>query len=193
VECCCLSEAADRRNMEAIRLKTPLSDEDCLRLRAGDRVLLSGRVYTARDEAHRRFYELLREGKELPLDLRGQVIYYAGPTPAPPGRPVGSIGPTTAGRMDRYTPLLLEKGLKGMIGKGRRSPEVREALVKHRAVYFAAVGGVGALLSRRVKRATVILYPELGPEAVHLLEVEDLPLFVVNDCYGNDLYAPGES
>jgi len=175
----------------AVRLRTPLGDEEVRRLRAGDRVLLSGRVYTARDEAHRRLFELIRAGQPLPLDLRGQVIYYVGPSPAPPGRPLGAAGPTTAGRMDPYTPALLERGLKATIGKGRRSAEVREAMVRHGAVYFAATGGAGALLARCVRRAEVVLYEDLGPEAVRLLEVEDLPLVVIDDTLGNDLYEQG--
>ncbi len=161
------------------------------RLRAGDRVLFSGWIYTARDAAHRRLVEAMRAGEPLPLDLRGQVIYYVGPSPAPPGRPVGAAGPTTAGRMDPYTPALLSLGVKGIIGKGRRSEEVRRALIAHGAVYCAAVGGAGALLSRRIRRAEPVLYEELGPEAVYLLEVEGFPAIVVNDILGNDLYEEG--
>lgn len=174
--------------MEAIRLRTPLTEAVARGLRAGRRVLLSGRVLTGRDQAHRRLYDLIRAGAPLPLDLEGQVIYYVGPSPARPGRVIGAAGPTTAGRMDPYTPALLERGLRGMIGKGARSPEVREAMVRHGAVYFAATGGAGALLARRIRRAEVLLYEDLGPEAVHLLEVEDFPLVVVNDALGNDLY-----
>lgn len=172
-------------------MRTPLDDDAVGRLRAGDRVLFSGILYTARDAAHRRLVEALREGGVPPLDLRGQVIYYVGPSPAPPGRPVGAAGPTTAGRMDPYTPALLALGLKGIIGKGRRSPEVRRALVAHKAVYCAAVGGAGALLSRRIRRAEPVLYEDLGPEAVYRLEVEDFPAIVVNDILGNDLYEEG--
>lgn len=176
---------------DAIRLRTPLSEAVARGLLAGQRVLLSGRVLTARDQAHRRLHELIQAGEPLPLDLSGQVIYYVGPSPAPPGRVIGAAGPTTAGRMDPYTPALLERGLRGMIGKGARSREVREAMQRFGAVYFAATGGAGALLARRVRRAEVLLYEDLGPEAVHLLEVEDFPLVVVNDTLGNDLYEEG--
>jgi len=177
--------------MEPKRITTPVSEEVVMSLRAGDRVLLSGVIYTARDAAHRRMVELLSRGEPLPIELQGQVIYYAGPSPAPPGRPVGSIGPTTSGRMDPYTPRLLELGLKGMIGKGNRSPEVKEALKRYRAVYFGATGGAAALLARRVKRAEVVAFEDLGPEAIRFLEVEDFPLVVINDPYGGDLYEEG--
>lgn len=171
-------------------LRTPLTGADVADLRAGDRVLVSGVIYAARDSAHKRLIELLDRGEELPVDLRGQVIYYVGPAPAGPGRIIGSAGPTTSGRMDPYTPqLIAATGLKGMIGKGYRSAEVKKALADHKAVYFAAVGGAGALIARCIKRAEVIAYPDLGPEALRLLEVEDLPVTVINDCYGGDLYA----
>lgn len=173
------------------RLTTPLSDADVRRLRAGDRVLLSGCVYTARDMAHERFARIIAAGQEPPIDLEGQVIYYVGPSPTRPGRVIGAAGPTTAGRMDPYAPALIARGLKGMIGKGKRSAGVREALVKHGAVYFAATGGAGALLSRRIRAARVVLYEDLGPEAVHALEFEDFPLIVVNDTLGNDFYEQG--
>ncbi len=169
-------------------LQTPLTDEEVMGLRAGDRVLLKGIIYTARDTAHKRLTELLQRGEPLPFDLKGQLIYYTGPSPAPPTRPVGSIGPTTSSRMDPYTPLLLSAGLKGMIGKGRRSQEVKEALKIYRAVYFGATGGVGALLSKFVRRAEVLAFEDLGPEAIMLLEVEDFPLVVLNDAFGGDLY-----
>lgn len=171
-----------------IGLETPLRTEDIEALRAGDGVVLSGIVYTARDAAHARLAKLIEEGKPLPIDLAGQVIYYVGPTPAPPGRIIGSAGPTTAGRMDPYTPALLEAGLKGMIGKGLRSQEVRDAIVKHKAVYFAATGGAAALLAKRIVACEVIAYEDLGCEAIHRLEVRDLPLVVINDCVGGDLY-----
>lgn len=171
-----------------IGLETPLRTEDIEALRAGDGVVLSGVVYTARDAAHARLAKLIEEGKPLPIDLAGQVIYYVGPTPAPPGRIIGSAGPTTAGRMDPYTPALLEAGLKGMIGKGLRSQEVRDAIVKHKAVYFAATGGAAALLAKRIVACEVIAYEDLGCEAIHRLEVRDLPLVVINDCVGGDLY-----
>lgn len=177
--------------MSPKRLILPLTDEAVGELRAGDRVRLTGILYTARDAAHQRVAQLLARGEPLPVDLAGQVIYYAGPSPAPPGRPVGSAGPTTSGRMDPFTPALLAAGLKGMIGKGSRSEEVKRAIVEHRAVYFAAVGGAGALIAQSIKRCEVAAYPELGPEAIYLMEVEDFPAVVVNDCYGNDLYEEG--
>ena len=177
---------------EPIRLKTPLSDEDVRRLKIGDRVLINGVIYTGRDAAHKRLYDLLKEGKELPFDIRGQIIYYVGPTPARPGQVFGSAGPTTSYRMDAYAPALIEKGLKGMIGKGMRSDAVKEAIKKHQAVYFAATGGAGALLAKKVKKAEVVAYEDLGPEAIRRLEVEDLPVIVINDVRGNDLYIEGE-
>ncbi len=173
------------------RIVLPLTDEMVAELRAGDRVLINGRLLTARDAAHKKMVALLQQGGRLPVDLKNQVIYYVGPTPAPPGRVIGACGPTTSGRMDAYTPALLATGLKGMIGKGFRAPEVIEALRRHRAVYFAAVGGAGALLSRCVKAAQVVAYPELGPEAVHELIVTDFPVVVINDIYGGDLYREG--
>lgn len=181
--------SAVSRQPSAIR--TPLSDEVISSLRAGDSVLLSGVIYTGRDAAHKRLYELLLAGRPLPVDLRGQVIYYVGPSPARPGRVIGSAGPTTAGRMDAYAPLLIEHGLKGMIGKGRRSSEVREAMKKHGAVYFGAIGGAAALLARCIKKAEVVAYDDLGPEAIHRLEVEGLPVIVINDAHGGDLYEEG--
>ena len=174
-----------------IRLTTPLSDADVEKLRIGDRVLLSGVIYTGRDAAHRRLSDLLKAGKDLPVDLRGQVIYYVGPTPAKPGKPIGSAGPTTSYRMDAYAPSLLALGLKGMIGKGGRAPEVIEAIKRHKAVYFGATGGAGALLSKHIKKAEVIAYPDLGPEAIMRLEVEDFPVVVINDTQGGDLYKEG--
>jgi len=176
---------------DLIRLQTPLTDEDIVKLYAGDRILLSGVIYTGRDAAHKRLFELLQAGKPLPVDLRGQVIYYVGPTPAKPGAVIGSAGPTTSGRMDAYAPALIAHGLKGMIGKGSRSQSVLDALKKHRAVYFAATGGAGALLAQRIKKAEIIAYDDLGPEAIHRLEVEDFPVVVINDAYGGDLYADG--
>ena len=176
-----------------IRLSAPLTDADVERLRAGDPVLISGTVYTARDAAHARLVELLKRGEPLPFDLQGQIIYFVGPTPAPPGRPIGSAGPTTAYRMDPYSPVLIEHGLKAMIGKGRRSPEVREALQRHKAVYLGAVGGAGALLSQRIVSAEVVAYEDLGPEAVRRLVVKDFPAVVVNDAHGGDLYEEGRA
>ena len=174
-----------------IRLSPPLTDEVVERLRAGDRVLITGTVYTARDAAHARLVDLIRRGEPLPFDLQGQIIYFVGPTPAPPGRPIGSAGPTTSYRMDPYSPLLVAHGLKAMIGKGKRSAEVREALKRHKAVYLGAVGGAGALLSKRIVAAEIVAYEDLGPEAIRRLEVRDFPAVVVNDAHGGDLYEEG--
>lgn len=177
--------------MKGRKVRTPLEEDIVKDLHVGERVLLSGVIYTARDAAHRRMAEALKRGENLPFDLRGQVIYYAGPAPAPPGVPIGSIGPTTSGRMDRYTPMLLEMGLKGMIGKGRRNPEVIAAIRAKGAVYFGATGGAAALLAKGVKASRVIAYEDLGPEAIYELLVEDFPLLVVVDSGGNDLYEIG--
>jgi fumarate hydratase subunit beta len=178
--------------MEPIRLKTPLRNEEVEKLKRGDRVLISGVVYTGRDAAHKRLIDLLKAGKDLPFDIRGQIIYYVGPAPAKPGQILGSAGPTTSYRMDAYSPALIEKGLKGMIGKGMRSEAVKEAMKKYKAVYFAATGGAGALLAKRVKKVEIVAYEDLGPEAIRRLEVEDFPVIVVNDVRGNDLYIEGE-
>jgi len=175
------------------RLQLPLSDADVERLRAGDSVLLTGGLYTARDAAHRRMVEALSKGEKLPVDIRGQIIYYVGPTPAKPGEVIGSAGPTTAIRMDATTPPLLEAGLRGIIGKGGRGQQVREALRKHRAVYFLAVGGAGALLSKRIKRVEVVAYEELGTEAMRRLEVDEFPVVVCNDIHGGDLLEQGKA
>jgi fumarate hydratase subunit beta len=175
-----------------IDLTTPLAPDKIQTLRAGDRVTISGHLYTARDAAHRRLTELIQEKKDLPIPLEGQIIYYVGPSPAPPGRVIGAAGPTTSYRMDPYTPQLLKMGLKGMIGKGKRSQEVLDAMVQHGAVYFAAIGGAGALMSKAVKDAQIIAYEELGPEAIRRLTVEGLPAVVVNDTQGNDLYVQGQ-
>jgi len=174
-----------------IRLTTPLSRWDVESLHAGDRVLLSGVVYTARDAAHARLVALLGQGQPLPFPTEGQVLYYVGPTPPRPGTPIGSAGPTTSGRMDPYTPALLAAGIKGLIGKGSRSGEVRDALVKHRAVYLAATGGAGALLAQKITGAEVVAWEDLGAEAVRRLVFEDFPLVVINDVFGNDLYEEG--
>jgi len=174
-----------------IRLYLPLVDEDLETLAAGDRIFLNGIVYTARDAAHKRLFELLQSGQPLPVDLRGQVIYYVGPTPAKPGRVIGSAGPTTSGRMDAYAPALIAYGLKGMIGKGLRNQAVRDAMKAYKAVYFGATGGAGALLARRIKKAEVVAYEDLGPEAIHRLVVKELPVIVINDAFGGDLYAEG--
>ena len=175
-----------------IRLKPPLSDEDVEKLKIGDRVVISGIIYTGRDAAHKRLFDLLKEGKDLPIDIKGQIIYYVGPTPAKPGQVFGSAGPTTSYRMDAYSPSLIERGLKGMIGKGMRSDTVKEAMKKFKAVYFAATGGAGARLAKRVKKAEIVAYEDLGPEAIRRIEGEDLPVIVVNDIKGNDLYIEGE-
>ena len=177
--------------MAEYKLTTPLSDEDVSKLKAGDIVYLSGVMYTARDAAHKRLVDLILNGDELPFDVKGAVIYYVGPTPPKPGEPIGSAGPTTSYRMDPYAPILIEHGLKGMIGKGKRNEAVKEACQKHKAVYFGATGGAAALIAKAIKKAEIIAYPELGPEAVRRIEVEDFPVVVVNDTYGNDLYEEG--
>jgi len=177
--------------MAVYNLTTPLSDEDIEQLKCGDTVNLTGTIYTARDAAHKRLVDLIEEGKELPFDLKGSVIYFVGPTPPKPGDPIGSAGPTTSYRMDSYSPTLLEHGSKGMIGKGKRNMEVRDACKKYKGVYFGATGGAGALLGKQIKSAEVIAYPELGPEAIRKLEVEGFPVTVVNDMYGCDLYEEG--
>jgi fumarate hydratase subunit beta len=176
---------------EPTKLMPPLTDDVIVKLKAGDRVNITGVIYTARDMAHKSMVEGYKKGERLPFDLKGQILYYTGPTPAPPGRPVGSAGPTTSYRMDKYTPALLELGLKGMIGKGPRSEEVKDAIKKNRAVYFAAIGGAGALISKAIKKAEVIAYAELGTEAVMRLEVQEFPAIVVNDVHGGDLYRIG--
>lgn len=167
---------------------TPINEELRRSLRVGDQVFFSGTMVTARDMAHRRLFEALEEGRKLPVNLEEAIIFYAAPTPTPPGRIIGSIGPTTSGRMDRYTPLLIENGLRVMIGKGKRSPEVRDAMVRHGAVYFGAPGGTAALLARTVRSVRMIAYEDLGPEAMIELTVVDFPLLVINDCHGGDLY-----
>ncbi|MBE3588996.1 MAG: Fe-S-containing hydro-lyase [Thermoanaerobacteraceae bacterium] len=177
--------------MSQIKLTTPLTDEVVENLRIGQRVLLNGMIYTGRDAAHKKLVELLDRGEELPIPLKGQVIYYVGPSPAKPGRVIGSAGPTTSGRMDAYAPRLIALGLKGMIGKGKRSPEVIKAMKQYRAVYFGAVGGAAALIARSIKSCRVVAYPELGPEAIHELVVENFPVIVVNDILGGDLYEEG--
>lgn len=175
------------------RITTPLKDEDIAKLKSGDTVKITGVIYTARDAAHARLVKLLEEGKELPIDVRGQVIYYVGPTPAKPGTPIGSAGPTTSYRMDAYAPTLLREGLKGMIGKGGRSQEVKDAIKSEKAIYFAAVGGAAALIAKSIKKAEIITYEDLGAEALRRLEVEDFPAIVINDIYGGDLYEEGQA
>ena len=169
-------------------IKVPLSDEDARSLCAGDYVYLTGTIYTARDAAHKRIYEALEMGEKLPIDMQNNVIYYMGPSPAREGRAIGSAGPTTASRMDKYAPALLDLGLKGMIGKGKRSESVKDAIVRNGAVYFAAVGGAGALLSRSITGSEVIAYDDLGTEAIRKLTVENFPVIVVIDAQGNNLY-----
>ena len=172
-------------------LSTPLKTEELKKLRIGDRVLLNGIIYSARDAAHHRMLQLLAENKPLPCDLNGQVIYYMGPSPAKAGQALGAAGPTTSYRMDAYAPELIARGLKGMIGKGVRNQAVIDAIQKYKAVYFAAIGGAGALISKRIISAEIIAYPELGAEAIRRLKVKDFPVFVANDVYGGDLYAEG--
>lgn len=169
-------------------IKVPISKQDAKNLKSGDYVFLTGTIYTARDAAHKRMQEALDAGKELPFDLSGNVIYYMGPSPAREGRPIGSAGPTTASRMDKYTPRLLDLGLGAMIGKGKRSQEVKDAIVRNGCVYFAAVGGAGALLSQRIVSSEIIAYDDLGTEAIRKLEVENFPVIVVIDSEGNNLY-----
>jgi fumarate hydratase subunit beta len=176
-----------------MEVRAPLTDADVESLHAGDRVRVSGVVFTARDAAHGRLHQLLAGGQPLPIDVRGQIIYYTGPSPARPGQVVGSIGPTTGGRMDPYTPALLAQGLKATIGKGARSRAVRDALVEHRAVYLGAIGGAGVVLSRFVRRLDVVAYDDLGTEAIRRLEVDGFPAIVVNDCHGRDLYEEGRT
>ena len=174
-------------------INLPLTDEILQELKAGDNLLLNGVIYVARDAAHKRMVEALDQGKALPFDIKGQTIYYMGPSPARPGRPIGSAGPTTSGRMDAYAPRLIAEGLKGMIGKGLRSQAVKDAMVKHKAVYLGAIGGAGALMSRSIKGAEVLAYEELGAEALRKLEVENFPVTVVNDIHGGDLYKEGKA
>lgn len=169
-------------------IKAPISREDALACKSGDYVYITGTIYTARDAAHKRMDETLAQGQQLPLELAGNIIYYMGPSPAREGRPIGSAGPTTASRMDKYAPKLLDLGLAGMIGKGKRSEEVKDAIVRNGAVYFAAVGGAGALLSKAIKSSEVIAYDDLGTEAIRKLEVENFPVIVVIDSEGNNLY-----
>ena len=177
----------------AISIKTPLTREDARKLKSGDSVLLSGVIYTARDAAHKRLCELVEQGKELPMDVKDSIIYFVGPTPARPGEAIGSAGPTTSYRMDAYSPTMIEQGQTGMIGKGKRSPEVIAAMKKHGAVYFGAIGGCGALLSKCIKKAEVIAYEDLGAEAIRRLEVEDFPVIVIIDSEGNNLYETGRA
>jgi len=175
------------------KVQLPLTDETIKGLHAGDNVLLNGVMYVGRDAAHKRLVETLDKGQLLPFDIKGQTIYYMGPSPAKPGQVIGAAGPTTSGRMDTYSPRLMQEGLKGMIGKGNRTRPVKEAMVKYQAVYFAAIGGAGALIAKGIKKSDVIAYEELGAEAIRKLEVEDFPVTVINDIYGKDLYEEGKA
>lgn len=172
-------------------INLPLLEAELISLKAGDRVLLSGTVFTARDAAHKRMIEEEKEGIPFPINLTNQVLYYVGPTPGRPGDVIGSAGPTTSGRMDKYTPRLLEAGLKGMIGKGYRSEEVKQAMKTNKAIYFGAVGGAAALIARSIKSSEIVAYEDLGTEAIRKLTVENFPVFVINDIYGGDLYEEG--
>jgi len=177
----------------AKKIVLPLTDEMLEDLKAGDTVLLTGIIYVARDTAHKRMIDALDQGNPLPFDVKGQTIYFMGPSPARPGKPIGSAGPTTGGRMDSYSPRLIAEGLKGMIGKGMRSPVVKDTMKQHKAVYFGAIGGAGAIASKRIKKSEVIAYEELGTEAVRRLEVKDFPVTVINDIHGGDLYEEGKA
>lgn len=178
--------------MSAVKVTIPIEENLLLSLKAGERVLLSGTIYTARDAAHKRMSEALDKGEDLPFNIEGQTIYYVGPTPAKPGQVIGSAGPTTSGRMDKYTPSLLDRGLKGMIGKGYRSKEVIDSMKKNKAVYFAAIGGSGALIARSIKTMEVIAYEDLGPEAIYKLTVRDFPAVVIINSNGTDWYQLGK-
>ncbi len=173
---------------EVIKITTPLDEEKVIQLKAGDFVNITGNIYAARDAAHKRIFELIKKGQKLPIEIKGQIIFYAGPTPLKPGYPCGSVGPTTSYRMDPYTPALLDLGLKGMIGKGFRSKEVIDSIKKNKAVYFAAVGGAAALIARSVKKSEVIAYKDLGAEAIYRFYVDNFPAIVVVDSAGNNLY-----
>lgn len=175
------------------KVSLPLTDEAIRDLKAGDNVLFTGVMYVGRDSAHKRMVEALDKGQDLPFDVRGQTIYFMGPSPAKPGQVIGAAGPTTSGRMDAYSPRLMAEGLKGMIGKGLRSQEVKEAIKKHKAVYFAAIGGAGALISKAIRKSDTVAYEELGAEALLRLEVENFPAIVVNDAHGGDLYEEGKA
>ena len=178
---------------EQIRIQTPLTEEQSRKLKAGDMVLISGKIYSARDAAHKVMTEALARGEELPIDWHDKIVYYLGPSPAKPGDPIGSAGPTTSGRMDAYTPTMLDQGIKGMIGKGSRKPEVIESMKKNVVTYFAAVGGAAALIAKSIKKYDVIAYADLGPEALAELTVEDFPAIVVIDSEGNDFYEIGQA
>jgi len=176
---------------DTIRLTPPLTESDVEHLQIGDRVLISGEIYTGRDAAHKRLLDLIHAGKPLPIDIQGQIIYYVGPSPAKPGRAVGAAGPTTSYRMDAYAPELIRLGLRGMIGKGARNQDVKDAMIQFKAVYFAAIGGAGALMAQAIEKVEIIAYEDLGPEAIRKLKIVDFPVIVVNDVRGNDLYEEG--
>lgn len=176
---------------DAIYLTTPLNNEDLKQLKIGDKVYISGTIYTGRDAAHKRLVELVKAGKDLPFDIEGQIIYYVGPAPAPPGKAIGSAGPTTSYRMDPYAPALMDVGLKGMIGKGPRSQAVLDSMVKNNAVYFAAIGGAAVVVAESIQEAEVIAYEDLGTEAIRRLKVKNFPCIVANDVLGNDIYQEG--
>ena len=179
--------------MANVHITTPLTRDKVKDLKAGDSCLISGVIYTARDAAHKRLCELVAAGKELPMDVKDSIIYFVGPTPAKPGQAIGSAGPTTSYRMDAYSPILIEQGLTGMIGKGKRGPEVIDAMKKHGAVYFGAIGGCGALLSECIKEAEIVAYEDLGAEAIRRLVVKDFPVVVIIDSEGNNLYETGKA
>ncbi|MGD9677566.1 MAG: Fe-S-containing hydro-lyase [Vulcanibacillus sp.] len=174
--------------MAIINITTPLLEEVVVKLKAGDQVYISGIIYTARDAAHKRLIDLIAKGEELPFDLKDQIIYFVGPTPAKPGKVIGSAGPTTSYRMDEYSPALFDLGLRGTIGKGSRNEEVKKSMLKNKAVYLAAVGGAAALITKTIEKSEIIAYNDLGTEAIRKLEVKDFPALVINDIYGNDLY-----
>jgi fumarate hydratase subunit beta len=177
--------------METKRLVTPLTTAEVEKLHAGDNIVLTGYIYTGRDAAHKKMVDLLQNGEKLPFDPEGQVIYFVGPTPAKPGQVIGSAGPTTSGRMNKYSPKMIAAGLKGMIGKGEMGPEVAEALKKHRGVYFVATGGAAALIAKRITESELVAYEELGPEAIRRLKVVEFPVIVAQDCHGGNIYVEG--
>ena len=175
------------------KITSPFNDKTIADLKAGDQVLISGVMYVGRDAAHKRLVETMNKGEKMPFDVKGQVVYYMGPSPTKPGNVIGSSGPTTSGRMDAYTPRMLEAGLKGMVGKGLRTKEVKDAIKKYKAVYLAGVGGAAALIAKRIVKSEIIAYEELGPEALLRIEVKDFPAIVINDMYGGDLYEEGKA
>ena len=177
--------------MEAIKLIPPLKDEDIEKLRSGQKAIITGYIYTARDAAHKKLVELLEKNESLPFDPTGQIIYFVGPTPAKPGQVIGSAGPTTSGRMNKYSPFMLKAGLKGMIGKGEMGSEVNKALQEYKGVYFVATGGAGALIAKKISESEIVAYEELGPEAIRRLKVTDFPVIVAQDCHGGNLFLEG--